>query len=79
MCQACVEAVKRHYPQLPDKDYGGFLMAVTCFPFGDPERVDEQLATMKRNTDGSVGAAYAYADRETDMAMAGFDPIGMGM
>lgn len=79
MCQKCVDAVKQHYPQLSEKEYGAFLMGVTCFPFGEHEQVAEQLATMKRNTDGSVAAAYAYSDLVMDMEMAGFDPVGMGM
>ena len=79
MCQKCVDAVRLHYPQLPEKDYGSFLMGATCFPFGEPEQVAEQLATTRRNTDGSVEAAYAYSEYWMDMAMAGFDPIQMGM
>jgi hypothetical protein len=79
MCQKCVEEVKLYYPHLPEKEYGAFLMGATCFPFGEPEQVARQLATMKRNTDGSVEAAYAYAERVMDMAMSGFDPISMGM
>ena len=74
MCQKCVDAVKLHYPQLPEKDYGEFLMGVTCFPFGEPEQVAEQLKTLKRNTDGSVGAAYAHSDRQMDIAMAQANP-----
>lgn len=79
MCQKCVDAVRQYYPQLPEKEWGNFLMGVTCFPFGCGEQVAEQLQRTKRNTDGSVGAAYAYADTEMTMAMAGFDPVAMGM
>lgn len=79
MCQKCVDAVKLYYPKLPEKKYGDFLFGTTCFPFGEPERVAEQLATMKRDTDGSVEAAYVYAERTTDMAMAGFELTEIAM
>lgn len=79
MCQICVDAVKRHYPDVPDEEYGRFLMGTTCYPFGDGRLVEEQLVTAKRNTDGSIQAAYEYADMVMSCAMAGFDPIGMGM
>lgn len=72
MCQKCVDAAKRHYPQLNDREIGILLFEATCFPFGSPEQVEEQLVSLKAKTDGSLGAALQLADEETDMAMRDF-------
>lgn len=64
MCQKCADAVKLHYPDLPDADYGDFLMSTTAFPFGCGDTVERQVREMREATDGSIAAAYKYAHDE---------------
>jgi len=47
------------------------MMCTTCFPFGDAEQTVRQLKEMREATDGSIGAAYAYADAEIKKALDG--------
>ena len=72
MCQQCLDIAKKHYPQLNDCDIAELLISGTCFPFGTPEQVEEQLIHAKSVTDGSLGAALSLADTEMDEAMIKF-------
>ena len=69
MCQGCLKAVNKHYPHLNDREQGELLMGATCFPFGKPEQVEEQLAQLRRVTDGSLGHALWWAERDTERQM----------
>ena len=73
MCQKCIDAVKKHYPDLPEKDWGDLLMSATAFPFGDPETIERQLAEAKANSDGTMEGAIAYANKQLDEAMKKID------
>ncbi len=42
MCQECLDAAKRHYPECDQ--IGDLLMGATCFPMGTAADVDRQLA-----------------------------------
>lgn len=64
MCQKCIDAVKQHYPDLEHPQIGQLLMGVTCFPFGTPEQIEDNLIKVKKNTDGSLEAALTFADSE---------------
>jgi hypothetical protein len=75
MCQLCVDAARRHYPELPDDEIGALLMGATAFPFASPEHVEKQLLEMRAKTDGSLGAALALADKETWEAMEGSEDV----
>lgn len=66
MCQKCVDLVKEYFPELPEDDYGDFLMGGTGYPFGWPENGEHQLQELKKYTDGSVGQAMAFADYKLD-------------
>lgn len=70
MCQKCIDAVKKHYPNLPKKDYGELLMSATAFPFGQPEYIEKQLKELKRKTDGTLDGAIAYTHQQLHRAMA---------
>jgi hypothetical protein len=70
MCQKCVDAVKRYYPDLPESDYGTLLLGATAFPFGGPDIIEKQLAEVLAASDGTLDGALAYAEREMDKAMA---------
>jgi hypothetical protein len=70
MCEKCKLAVDWLYPKLSDADKCHLLMSATCFPFGTPERVAEQLLDHIENTDGSMQAAINRAHEQLDAAMA---------
>ena len=70
MCEKCKLAVDWLYPKISDDDKFRLLMSATCFPFGSPEQVAEQLMDHLANTDGTVDAAIARAHRQLDKEMA---------
>jgi hypothetical protein len=43
MCAECVDACREVFPEVSDDDMGDFLYGTTCFPFGGPGKVREQL------------------------------------
>jgi hypothetical protein len=63
MCLQCVEAVKEVFPDVPDEEYGDFLMGTTCFPFGDAEVVRMQLLKHKSRTD-DYKDCYGLAEKD---------------
>lgn len=69
MCQKCVDALNKYYPDVPDDQVGTFLMCTTCFPAGDADTIARQLQEMYEATDGSIGAAYEYADKIVEESM----------
>ena len=71
MCQKCVDAVQKYYPNLPEEDWSRLLWGATAFPMGDAEQIEEQLAELIENTDGSLESALAYADKQMLAAQEG--------
>lgn len=69
MCKACANALMKYYPSLPSAEAGSFLMSTTAFPMGDAETIERQLKEMWENTDGTIAAAYAYAEDEFERSM----------
>lgn len=69
MCQKCHDALRKYYPDVVEEEAGTFLMCVTAFPFGDGDIIERQLREAKENTDGSIEAAYAYADAQVKRAL----------
>lgn len=72
MCQKCVDAVQEYYPDCPQQMMGDFLFAATCFPFGTPEKVREQLANMRARGQDTWRKALAYTDEQVTQAMANY-------
>ena len=70
MCEKCIAAVEKHYPELSDEEGGELLISATCFPFGSPEQIEDQLIELKDKTDGTMGGAIAFAHKELDEAMS---------
>ena len=64
MCQKCFDAVKRHWPDLPESQYDDLLMGATCFPCGGPEAVEAQVAELAQQSNCNLGYALAIADTE---------------
>ncbi len=79
MCEQCNELVKKYYPNLPEDDYGHLLMSATCFPFGGPKYIEPQLKELVENTDGSLGAAIAFADKQLSKAWEEYRPRRVAM
>ena len=48
MCQRCVDALKRVFPNASEKEGGEILMSFTAFPFGGPGEVERQLHTARK-------------------------------
>ena len=72
MCEQCALAVEWHYPNLTDEERGEVLMSATCFPFGSPELIEEQLVELKEKTDGTLRGALVFASAEMDRQMREF-------
>jgi hypothetical protein len=43
MCQKCVDAMKKYFPEIHEDQYGDILMNYTSFPFGDAEQIEAQV------------------------------------
>ena len=69
MCQRCVEAVKRYWPDLPQGDYGRLLWNCTAFPVAMPETIEQQVRDMAERSGCDLGKAIQIADQELDEAM----------
>jgi len=61
MCQQCLEACQRIYPDLPEDKYHDLLMGATAFPAGGPATIERQLQEARDATDGSLEQALGYA------------------
>ena len=66
MCEKCLLAVKKYYPDLPESDYGDLLMSATAFPHGNHETVERQLKETREATDGTLAQAIGYAEAKMD-------------
>lgn len=44
MCERCVEALQRHFPELSEEAGCDLLWEQTCFPFGSCEQIESQIA-----------------------------------
>lgn len=69
MCEKCVEACRKIFPEVPDEDMCNFLMGTTCYPFGGPEDVAQQLASNReRMTTSDWQECYTIADADMTTA-----------
>jgi hypothetical protein len=70
MCQQCVDVCREIFPEVPDDEMGDFLFGTTCFPFGEPAQVREQLVDLrsKMATD-DWHECFAIADQEVHEEM----------
>ena len=69
MCEKCVEAVRKHFPTVPDERIGELLWSSTAFPLAEPDVIDRQLAEMAGRGITAVDEACAFADEAMDRAM----------
>jgi hypothetical protein len=54
MCIKCVKAMEQVFPEVPESEYGSFLMACTPFPFAsgdDMIKILEELRSRMTTTD----------------------------
>jgi len=68
--EKCFSAARKHYPKLSKEDHWNLLFGATCYPFGSPEQVEEQLIELRKNTNGTLGHALAYANSQMEAQMA---------
>jgi len=71
MCEKCVAAVKKYWPNLPEEKYPELLWNATCFPFGDHEMVARQVKEMAIEAKHDLDRALAIAGAEMTKAMRG--------
>lgn len=72
MCHLCTDAVREHWPDLPEEDWYALLMGATCFPLGSGEETARQVKEMAEKSGCNVGMACAIADAETQAGMEEF-------
>ena len=70
MCQRCLDAVKRHWPDLSETEQGILLWNATAFPFSGPETTEKQLKEMAERSGRDLGKAIALAEADMEAAMA---------
>jgi len=71
MCQQCLDAVQKHWPDLTPSEAHTLLWEATCFPFGRPEQIEAQVEILARRSRRNLGFALRIADWETDYGMQG--------
>jgi hypothetical protein len=59
-----IELARKYYPHLNDEDLGDLLIETTCFPFGNPEKVEKNLIELIENTDGTLEGAIEFANEQ---------------
>ena len=69
MCQKCVDAVKKYWPNLPEDKWDSLLWGATCFPAGEPEQVEQQLQELAEQSGCDFDKAMAIANMESEKAM----------
>ena len=70
MCQKCIDAVKKFWPDLPENQYSDLLWNITCFPFGDHNDVLSQVKEMAEKSGCNLDKAMAIANEQTKRAMS---------
>ena len=69
MCQQCLDAVNRYWPDLSKEDCASLLWCCTAFPFADPDTVTRQVREMAEKSGRDLGKAMMIADEEVTEAM----------
>ena len=71
MCQICLDSMQEIFPEVPEAELGDFLMAATCFPFGEGEDTRKQLLDLRaRMTTNDYHECYAIAEADLDEEVA---------
>ena len=52
MCQKCLDLVIRFFPDATDRERLDLLWEFTSYPFGDPEKIEEQLLALSEKGEG---------------------------
>lgn len=68
MCQRCVDAVKKYFPDCPVKEYGNFLLEATPFPCGTAQDTETALRRHKQARCKTWTDAMARAWRRCENA-----------
>ena len=69
MCQKCVDAIKKYWPDLPEEDWRHLLWGATPYPCGSAEDVVQAIRQMAERSGCDVGLACAIADTELERDM----------
>lgn len=69
MCQQCVDALKKFWPNLPENRWMDLLMGATSFPAGCGEQVAKDLEEMAIKSGQDIEKAFTIACEELDAAM----------
>ena len=70
MCQQCLDACRKYWPDLNDRDRSTLLMGATPYPFGCGRETAARLKDMAEKSGCDLGVALAIACEELDAAVA---------
>jgi len=65
------DSVRQYWPNASDEEADGILWNCTCFPFGAPEKIKEQLSNLARRSGGNVSRAQVLAFKDLEKALEG--------
>lgn len=66
MCVICFNALQKHFPLLTGEQRVELAWSCTCYPAGEGNQVEEQLAELERKSNGSFEDAMEISYREFD-------------
>lgn len=66
MCQNCINAIKKHWPDLPERDYYTLLVDATGWPLTPHEDVMRQVADMAKRSGCKLNVAIGLAGGDMD-------------
>jgi hypothetical protein len=69
MCKLCVDAVREIFPDVPEGEIHEFLTACTCFGFGSPDEVRQDIQDLRKET-ADYHECYALADEINEEGLA---------
>lgn len=74
MCEACVESVRRYFPDATDANLADLLICATPFPAGGPQDVERCLREAHEAGCATVPEAIVWASEQMDRDMEAANP-----
>lgn len=70
MCQLCLDACNKYWPDLNNEERSTLLMGATSFPFASGEDTAAQLKDIAERSGCDLNKALAIVDEELEAAVA---------